>query len=103
MKLSVKALALSSGLLWGGALLTCGLVNLVARPYGRRLLELMSSVYPGFHNSRTLGDVLVGAGYGFVDGAIGGAVVAALYNEFADQRTGVQAAPTPTPAAALNS
>ena len=102
MKLSVKALALTSGLVWGGAMLTCGLVNLAARPYGRRFLELMSSVYPGFHNSRTLGDVLVGAGYGFVDGAVGGAVMAAIYNQFAHQGTGMPAAPAPTPVAALN-
>jgi hypothetical protein len=102
MKLSVKALAITSGLVWGGAMLTCGLVNLAARPYGRRFLEVMSSVYPGFHNSRTLGDVLVGAGYGFVDGAIGGSVVAAIYNQFAHQATGIQSARVPTPAAALN-
>jgi hypothetical protein len=101
MKLSVKALAITSGLVWGGAILTCGLANLVARPYGRRFLELMSSVYPGFHNSRTLGDVLVGSGYGFVDGAVGGGVVAAIYNQFAHQDTGIQAAPAKTPAGAL--
>jgi hypothetical protein len=44
----------------------------------------------------------VGAGYGFVDGAIGGAVVAAIYNQFVHQGTGIQAGPTHTPAAALN-
>lgn len=80
MKLSVRAMAVTSGLLWGGGLLACGLVNLAAPPYGRRFLRMMSSVYPGFHNSRTLADVLVGAGYGFVDGAAAGAVFAGLYN-----------------------
>jgi len=102
MKLSVKALAITSGLVWGGAMLTCGLVNLAARPYGRRFLELMSSLYPGFHNSRTLGDVLVGAGYGFVDGAVGGSLVAAIYNQFAHQGTGAYRAQAPMPAAARN-
>ncbi len=102
MKLSVKALAIASGLVWGGAMLTCGLINLAARPYGRRFLKMMSSVYPGFHNSRTLGDVLVGAGYGFVDGAVGGAVVAALYNQFAHEVTEIQAAPAPAAAATLH-
>jgi hypothetical protein len=101
MRLSVKALAITSGLVWGGAMLTCGLVNLAARPYGRRFLELMSSVYPGFHNSRTLGDVLVGAGYGFVDGAVAGSVIAAVYNQFANQETGTGSAPAPAPAATL--
>jgi hypothetical protein len=102
MKLSVRALGLTSGLVWGGAMLTCGLVNLVARPYGRRFLDVMSSVYPGFHNSRTPGDVLVGAGYGFVDGAVCGAAVAAIYNQFARRETGIQAASRRMPAAALN-
>ncbi len=86
MKLSVKAMALTSGILWGGSMLTMGLINLASRSYARPFLGMMSSVYPGFHNSRNLADVLVGAGYGFVDGAAGGAVVALLYNQLAETR-----------------
>ncbi len=85
MTLSVKALAITSGLIWGGCMLTCGGINLAAPSYGKRFLKLMSSVYPGFHNSRTVADVLTGAGYGFVDGAVAGALVAAIYNRFAGQ------------------
>jgi hypothetical protein len=85
MKLSVKAMAITSGLLWGGAMLTCGLINLAEPSYGRRFLKLMSSVYPGFHNSGTVADVLVGAGYGVVDGVVGGAVAAAIYNQCAER------------------
>ena len=85
MKLSIKALAITSGLIWGGCILTCGLINLAEPTYGRRFLELMSSVYPGFKGSRTLPDVLVGTSYGLVDGVAAGAVVAALYNQFRDQ------------------
>ena len=40
---------------------------------------MMSSVYPGFHDSRTLGDVIVGTIYGIVDGAIMGLVFSSLY------------------------
>ncbi len=98
MKLSVKALAITSGLVWGGAMLTCGLVNLAARPYSSKFLDVMSSVYPGFHNSGTVGDVLVGAGYGFLDGAVAGSVIAAIYNRFAPQETAIQSAHAPTPA-----
>jgi len=87
MKLSVKAMALTSGMAWGGAMLVSGLINLASRSYARPFLGMMSSVYPGFHNSRTLGDVLVGAGYGFVDGAAGGAIIAAVYNRLAEERT----------------
>ena len=92
MKLSVKSLAIGSGLIWSGCMLTCGLVNLAAPSYARRFLEVMSSVYPGFHNSRTIADVLVGAGYGLVDGAAAGAVLAALYNQFAERVAGAPTA-----------
>ncbi len=85
MKLSVKSLAITSGLIWGGCMLTCGLINLSDPAYARRFLKLMSSVYPGFDHSRTLADVLVGTGYGLVDGAIAGALVAGLYNRLMER------------------
>jgi hypothetical protein len=87
MKLSVKALAITSGVVWGGCMLTCGLVNLASPGYGRGFLKMMSTLYPGFHNSGNLPDVLVGAGYGFLDGAAAGALIAALYNQLADQQS----------------
>jgi hypothetical protein len=80
MKLSAKALAIAGGLLWGGGVLVLGLTNLASPTYGKECLQLISSVYPGFHNSRTFGDVLVGTGYGIVDGGICGFVFAWLYN-----------------------
>lgn len=46
------------------------------------VLHGLSSVYPGFHASRTVLDVLVGTGYGIVDGAVGGYLFAFLYNFF---------------------
>jgi hypothetical protein len=82
MKLSVKALALAGGLLWGSCILLVGLVNLAYPAYGAAVLQWASSIYPGFHNSRTFVDVLVGTGYALVDGGIGGAVFAWLYNAF---------------------
>lgn len=85
MKLSAKALAITFGLLWGGALLCVGLLNLAAPPYGSSFLNGMSSVYPGFHASHTLADVLVGTGYGLADGAIGGLIFGWLYNSFASK------------------
>lgn len=82
MKLSVKGLALASGLLWGGCILLVGIVNLGVASYGAAFLQWASSFYPGFHNSRTFVDVLVGTGYGLVDGGIGGAIFAWIYNVF---------------------
>lgn len=86
MRLSVKSLTITSALLWGGvAMFLTGIVNLVAPPYGEHFLLTMSSVYPGYHATRTLGDVLVGTGYGLVDGGIAGLVFALLYNFFAGE------------------
>jgi hypothetical protein len=83
MRLSVKGLALATGILWGGCILLVGIVNLAAPSYGVAFLQMASSIYPGFHNTHTFLDVLVGTGYGLVDGGIGGAILALLYNCFA--------------------
>jgi hypothetical protein len=83
MRLSVKGLALAGGVLWAACILLVGIVNLVSPSYGVAFLQWTSSIYPGFHNSRHILDVLVGSIYGLVDGGIGGAVMALLYNCFA--------------------
>jgi len=80
MQLSAKALAIVSAIFWGASILLVGLINLAAPAYGTNFLHGLSSVYPGFHASRTVLDVLVGTGYGIVDGAVGGYLLAVLYN-----------------------
>ena len=87
MRISVKGVALTFGLLWGGCLLVVGLINLADASYGGAFLAMMSSVYPGADTTRTLGRVLLGAIYGFVDGAIGGYLFAALYKLLGTERT----------------
>jgi len=82
MGLSTRSLAIVFALLWGGSILFVGLVNLAAPSYGNVFLQCMSSIYPGFHNSRTVVDVLVGTGYGLVDGGVGGLLFGWLYNVF---------------------
>jgi hypothetical protein len=80
MRLSVVGLAIACGLLWGGGILFVGLVN-VARPeYGAQFLHGVSSIYPWYHASGTFGDVIVGTVDGLVDGFVGGALFAWLYN-----------------------
>ena len=88
MRFSLKALAVVAALLWGGGVLFVGLVNLAAPSYGTIFLQCVSSVYPGFHNSRTFIDVLVGTGYALVDGAVAGLLFGWLYNLFAGRSAG---------------
>lgn len=82
MKLSTRALAIATGLLWGGALMCVGLAHLASPAYGSSFLDGVSSVYPGFHGAHSLTDALVGTGYGLVDGAAGGFFFGWLYNRF---------------------
>ncbi len=83
MKLDVKAMAFTIGLLWGAAMLLAGVAYLISDGYGEAFLDVMASVYPGYHASSNFGDVIVGTLYGLVDGAVGGAVLAWLYNRLA--------------------
>ncbi len=74
-----KAMTGATATLWGACMLIIGLLNLRFPSYGGDFLHVMSSVYPGFHDSRTLGDVIAGTVYGIVDGAIAGYVFSSLY------------------------
>lgn len=82
MRFSVKALAISTGILWGACLLIVGLINLAIPSYGAEFLRGMGSIYPGFYHTRTFLDVLLGTLYGFIDGAVGGCLLSWLYNSF---------------------
>lgn len=84
MKLNVKAMALAVGLAWGIlGMFFLGLANMIWSGYGQGFLDLMASVYPGYDATGGIGQLMIGMLYGLVDGAIGGAVFAWLYNLFA--------------------
>jgi hypothetical protein len=80
MKLNIRAAAATGAMVWGGAVLSVGIVNLLRPSYGGRFLRMVASVYPGYHYRRSAGEVAIGTGYALVDGAFGGAVCAWLYN-----------------------
>jgi len=82
MRLSVNALGITAGIIWGACILIVGLINLAAPTYGVEFLRGMGSLYPGFYHVRTFWDVVLGTVYGFVDGLIGGWIFAWLYNCF---------------------
>jgi hypothetical protein len=80
MKFNIKALSLGCAILWGGAVLAVLLVNFECTNYGQNFLELMASIYPGYHANHSMVQVLIGTLYAAADGVIGGAVFGCLYN-----------------------
>lgn len=82
MKLNVSAAAAVSALLWSGAVFIVGIANVVQPRYGREFLRLVASIYPGYKARPELSQVAIGTAYAVVDGAVGGALYAWLYNRF---------------------
>lgn len=70
------------GLLWGAAILCVGIIHMANPNYGVSFLQMMSSVYPGFHSSGTVGGLAIGTIEGIIDGAIAGLVLSLLHNAF---------------------
>ena len=83
MKLNERALAYASATLCGGGALVIGLVNLSSPDYGREVLDLLASVYPGYTAERSLESVLILTGYALVKGAVIGWLFGWLYNRLA--------------------
>ena len=86
MRINIKAAALTAGVVWGVlAMFAIGVGNLLSPGYGQTFLDVMASVYPGYMAEPSFGQVLIGALYGALDGAIGGVVFAWLYNTVASR------------------
>jgi hypothetical protein len=80
MRLNVTALSMAAGLVWGTAMLIVAAAHAVWPSYGGAFLEVMGSIYSGYHPGPGIGSIITGALYGLVDGAIGGAIFGWLYN-----------------------
>lgn len=80
MTLSVKAFALTAALLWGGAIFFLDLAHMIWPGYGSAFLDVVRSIYPGYAQTTGVVALLVGTVYAFVDGLVGGAIFAWLYN-----------------------
>ena len=75
-KLNVKALAVALGVTWGFFVLCIGWTSIFG--WGTSLVEVMSSVYIGYAPCLVGG--IIGALWGFLDGAVGGLIIALVYN-----------------------
>lgn len=80
MRLNIKAFSIACSLIWGSALLVIGIAHAIWPNYGQLFLELIASVYPGYHSDSSVGSIIVGTVYGLFDGGIGGALFAWIYN-----------------------
>jgi hypothetical protein len=83
MRLNLKAITLTSGILWALAIFLTGIMNIVWTGYGDAFLKIMASLYPGFKDNGSFIDVIVGTLYALVDGASCGFVFGWVYNLFA--------------------
>jgi len=80
-KLDAWALGASAGIVWA----LCILVVAIGAKfgYGTGWIDLFSEFYIGFGTDVT--GILIGALWAFVDGVIGGALLATFYNLFNDK------------------
>ncbi len=84
MKLNIKAFTLACGLVWGiGLLLITWWIMLMDGASGE--ITFIGKVYRGY--SISMGGSLIGLFWGLIDGAIGGAILASVYNYFAGRFT----------------
>ncbi len=80
MKINIKALALSIGIIWGLGIFLLTVWFLIMG-YGGNLLAKLGGVYLGY--SVSWFGAFIGLIYGFIDGLICGALLGFLYNKFA--------------------
>jgi len=78
-RLDVRALALGMGTLWASYVLQLGWIAQFG--WGTKLQEGLASLYVGYRP--TFRGSLVGAAWGFLDGALAGAVIATVYKAVA--------------------
>ena len=74
------SMGLAAGMLWAAGLLLVGLVAMHTKTWGHQFITTFGSVYWGF--KATLAGAFIGAGWGLLDGFIGGLVLFGLYNLF---------------------
>jgi hypothetical protein len=80
-RLNVKALAIAVGSAWALCMLFAGWAAIFG--WSVKFVEIMGSVYIGYEATFVGG--IIGALWGFLDGAVGGLIIALIYNAIAKQ------------------
>ncbi len=79
--INAKALALALGILWSLALLSVSIIALMSDHYLHNVIDFFSSIYLGY--TLSFSGILIGMLWAFLDAAVGGLVLAWLYNKLA--------------------
>jgi len=79
VKLNVRAFGLACGAMWGGSMFLLGILDTLST-WGDSWGALMAIAYLGYKPT-VLGSIIVGI-WGFISAAIGGIILAWLYNRF---------------------
>ena len=77
-KLDPKALGLACGILWAIGILFMGLTAMFC-PWSKVFVDALGIMYVGY--SATVIGTFIGIVWGFIDAAIGGFLIAWLYNK----------------------
>ena len=86
MRLSITAMSMAFGILWGACILVVAVANMIWPSYGQAFLEFCASIYPGYRPGTGVVSVFIGTIYALVDGGIGGAIFGWLYNLFVSRK-----------------
>jgi len=87
MKLDTLRFGLMLCVVWGAIVFIVAMGNMLIAGYGDAFLELIDSIYPGYHAGQWgFGGVIVATLYAALDGFIIGIVAAWLYNRFTKKR-----------------
>jgi hypothetical protein len=70
MRLSIAAMSMAFGILWGACILVVAVANMIWPSYGRAFLELSASIYPGYRPGTGVGSVFIGTIYAVVEAAL---------------------------------
>ena len=79
IKLRPLGLGMSFGILWALSVMAISLLSIYFS-YGTTVVTFLTTVYWGYE--LTLTGVLIGTGWAFLDGFVGGFLLAAIYNLF---------------------
>ena len=78
--LSVKGLALTGAIMWGGAVAGIALLNWEFPGYAVAFLNVVDSIYPGYHAGQGFWSIVTVTLYAILDGAVAGTIFGWLYN-----------------------